>query len=161
MSLLRHVCRRRKIGLLNVLQLADQRLLRRATRAGIPLDCALVDHDGEGEAGMTLRFCHHKFGGVVFAVVGTVPVNDHAVDAAADHVGDLLMNLPGVGGVVANVHVVRSSEPHHHVCIDLGGRARIQQRVQVHFADISGASIAIRLFGETVRGTRIVGRLIG
>ena len=110
---------------------------------------------------MTLRFCHHKFGGVVFAVVRTVPVNDHAVDAAADHVGDLLMNLPGIRGVVANVHVVRPTEPHHHMCIDLGGRPWIQQRVHVHFADVSGACIAIRLFSETVRGTSIVCRLIG
>jgi len=143
------------------LQLADQRLLRRAARAGIPLDCALVDHDGEGESGMILRFCHHKFGGVVFAVVRTVPVNDHAVDTAADHVGDLLMNLSGIRGVVANVHVVRSSKPHHHVCVDLGGRPWIQQRVHVHFADVSGASIVVALFDKTVGGAGIVCRLIG
>lgn len=127
MALLGHVCRGREISLLNVLQLADQRLLWRAARAGIPLDRPLVDHDGEREAGMTLRFCHYEFGGVVFAVVRTVPVNDHAVDAAADHIGDLLMNLSGVRGVVANAHVVRSSEPHHHVRINFGGRRWIEQ----------------------------------
>ena len=60
--------------------------------------------------------------GVVLVVVRAVPVDDHAVDAAADHVGDLAVNLCGVGGAVADVHVVRPAKPHHHMGIDLGGR---------------------------------------
>ena len=122
-SLLSHVRRRWKVGLLDVLQITDQRLLRRAARTGIPLDCTLVDHDREREAGMGFSFCHDEFGGLVFVIVRTIPIDDHAIDSAADHVGDLSVNVRGVRGTVTDVHVVRASEPDHEVGIDLGGRA--------------------------------------
>jgi len=97
LSLLSHVGRRGKISLLNVLQLAHQCFLRRTACTGIPLDRALVDHDREREAGMTFRFRHDEFRGVILAVIRPVPVDDYAVNSATDHVGDLLVNLTGIG----------------------------------------------------------------
>ena len=110
---------------------------------------------------MALSFRHNEFRGRVFVVIRTVPVDDHAVDSAADHVRDLIVNLAGVGGTVPDVHVVRSSEPHHQVGINFGGRARIKQRVYVDFADTCGASVAIGLRDKTGRRTRIIRRLGG
>lgn len=54
-----HVRRRRKVGLLHVLQLADKGLLRRTTGTGIPFDRTLVDHDCECKARMSFGLGHH------------------------------------------------------------------------------------------------------
>ena len=159
LSLLSHVRRRWKISLLQILQLANQRLLWRATGAGIPLDRTLVDHDREGETRVSLRFGHDELCGLVDIVVRTIPINDDAIDSAADHVRDLIVNLPRVGRAVADVHVVRTSEPHEQVSIDLCVRARIEQRVHIHFAYVAGSRIAIGLTNEIVGGAGIVRRL--
>ena len=60
---------------------------------------------------MLFGFGHYQLGGLISAVVGPVPVDYDAIDAAADHVRDLAMNLRGIGRVVTDVHVVRASEP--------------------------------------------------
>ena len=157
--LLLEVGRRRKIRLLHVLHLTDECLLRRATAAGIPLDCALVDHDREGEAGMGLGFGHNEFCGLVDAVVRPVPVNDHAINTTTDHVRDLTVNLRRVGRVVADIHVVRRAEPQEQVSIDFGIRARVEQGVNVNLTDIGGAGITVGLVDETIGGAGVVRRL--
>ena len=106
-----HVSRRWKVGLLHVLQLADQGLLRRTTGTGIPFDRTLVDHDCECKARMSFGFSHHKFRGLVDAIVRPVPVDNHSVNSAADHVCDLPVDLFCVCGTVTDIHVVRTSEP--------------------------------------------------
>ena len=156
-----HIRRRWKVGLLDILQLADQRLLRRTPRARIPLDRALVDHDCEGEAGMRLRFRHDELGGLVDAVVRAVPVDHDAVDSPADHVRDLTMNLGRVRGTIADAHVVRSAKPQQQVSVNLGCRAGIQQRVHINLAHIARARIAIRLTDKAIDGAGVIRRLCG
>ena len=101
-----HVGGRGKVLLLDILQLAEQRLLRAAARAGIPLNRALVDHDGEGKARVGFGFRHDHLCGLVLEAIRTVPIDDHAINAAADHVGNLTVDLRRIGGTVAHVHVV-------------------------------------------------------
>ena len=161
LSLLSQVCRGRKVGLLDILQLTDQRLLRRAAGTGVPLDCALVDHDGESEAGMSFGLGHYEFCGLIDAVVRTVPIDDDAIDSAANHVRDLIVNLRRVRGAVADVHVVRFPEPQEQVSVDLGGCAGIKQRVDIYFADVAGSGVAIGLSDKTNGGAGIVRRLCG
>lgn len=156
-----HICGRRKVGLLDVLQLLDQSRLRRAARTGVPLDRPLIDHDRETEAGMFFRFSHHQLRGQVSIVIGAVPIDYDAIDAAADHIDDLAVHLCGIGGTVPDVHVVRASEPEHQMRVHLGCRAGIQQGVHIHSAHVAGGRIAISLIRETVRRTRIVRRLGG
>jgi hypothetical protein len=91
-----HIRLGREICLLDVLQLADQGLLRRTSGARIPLDRALVDHDRERKARVSLGLCHHQLRRLIDAVVRAVPVNDDAINSAADHVCDLTMNLSRV-----------------------------------------------------------------
>lgn len=108
-----HVSLRGEVGLLHVLQLADENLLRRTTGTGIPFNRTLVDHDRKGKARVSFRLCHHQFRGLVDAVVRSVPVDNHPVNSAADHIFDLPMDLLCVGRVVADIHVIRASEPQH------------------------------------------------
>jgi hypothetical protein len=54
-----HVSRRRKVGLLHILQLADKGLLRRTSGTGIPFDRTLVDHDCKCKARMGFGLSHH------------------------------------------------------------------------------------------------------
>ena len=157
--LLRHVGRRAKVCLFDVLKLTDQRLLRGASLAGIYFDRALVDHDRKSEAGMFFRLRHHQLGCLIRRSARTVPVDDHAVDAAADHVVDLAFHLAGVGRAVTDVHVVRASEPDHQVSVDLGRVAGIKQRMNVRLADIPGATVAIGLRDKTVGRAGVIGSL--
>ena len=108
-----------KVGLLDVLHLCDQSLLRRAPRTRIPMDRTLIHHDREREAWMCLGFRHHELGRLVDTVVGSVPVNDYAVDSPADHVCNLPVNLRRVRRTVSDVHMVRSTEPEHEVRVYL------------------------------------------
>ena len=110
---------------------------------------------------MALGLRHHELCCLIDAVVRTVPVENDAVDATADHVRDLLVHLYSVSGTVTNVHVVRSSEPQHEVSVHFAGRARIKQRMHIHLAHISGARIAVGLSGETICRTRVVRGLCG
>lgn len=88
--------------------------------AGVPLDGSLVDHDGESKSRMTLRRRHHQLCCLVDGITGAVPVDDRTVDAAADHVADLILHLRRVRLTVSNIHVVRLAEPENHVGINLG-----------------------------------------
>ena len=74
---------------------------------------------------MVFGLRHHQLRSLIFGVVGTVPVDDHAVDAAADHVINLALDLRGIGGVVADVHVRRVAKPQEQVSIDFRRRAGI------------------------------------
>jgi hypothetical protein len=141
----RHVRWRGEVCAFDVLHLTNQGLLRRATGARIPLDSALIDHQGECKARVSLSFGHDRLRSLINRVVGTVPVNDYAIDSPADHVVDLALDLPGVGGVVANIHMLGASEPQKHMGINLGCGAGIKQRVDIDLTYISRAAIAIRL----------------
>lgn len=41
----------------------------------------------------------------------TVPVQDYTIDTPAYHVVDLALHLIRIGGVIADVHVARFTEP--------------------------------------------------
>lgn len=106
-----HVCRRWEIGFLDVLKIVHQCLLWRTSLARIPLNRSLVDHDRKGEPGMRFRLRHDLKSGLIQRISRTIPVENYAVNSTAHHVIDLALHLVGVGGVVANVHMVRLSEP--------------------------------------------------
>jgi len=101
-----HICRRGKVFLLNVLKLTDQRLLRRAASARVPLDRTLVDHDRKSKARMLFRLRHHQLRGLIRRTVRTIPIDDHAIDASADHVINLPGDLPRVGRAITDIHMV-------------------------------------------------------
>ena len=61
-----------------------------------------------------------------------------------------------VGGAVADTHVVRLSEPDHHVSVDLACGSRIQQVVNIDLAYISGATVAVGLAPEAAAGAGVV-----
>jgi hypothetical protein len=111
LSLAGHIRGRGKIRTLNVLELTDQRLLRRAAGTGIPFDGPLIDHDGKGETRVILSLGHDELSCPVHGIVRTVPIYDYAIDAAADHVCNLAFDLRGVRRAVANIHVIRPAEP--------------------------------------------------
>lgn len=67
---------------------------------------------------MGFRLGHHELGGIVNAVIWTIPINDDAIDPTADHVCNLAMNLVRVIGAVANIHVIRLPKPKQQVRID-------------------------------------------
>lgn len=138
LPLVRQIRWRGEIGLLDILQVAHERLLWRASRARIPLDGALIDHHRKGEARMRSRLRHHQFGRRIDVVILAVPIDHHAIDSACDHVVDLEMDLVRIVGRVTDVHVVRWSKPQHQMGKDLGRSALIQQRMNVHLADIAG-----------------------
>ena len=88
---------------------------------------------------MTFGFRHDQFGGLIDAVVLAIPIDDDAIDPAADHVGNLIMDLIGICRAVPDVHVVRSTEPQQEMSVNLGGRSRIEQGVDVDLAHIASA----------------------
>jgi hypothetical protein len=88
-----HVSRGREVSVLNVLQIAHQRLLRRTTRAGIPLNRPLINHDRESKARMALCLRHHQLRCLVDGIPRPIPIDDYSIDAAADHVINLTLNL--------------------------------------------------------------------
>lgn len=111
--------------MLHVLQLGDQSLLRRTTRAGIPFNRPLIDHDRKCKSRMSFCLCHHEFGCLIDAIVRAVPIDNYAINAAADHVGDLAMDLVRIRRTIAHIHVVRAAEPQQQMGINLGSRAGI------------------------------------
>jgi len=160
-SIFRHVGRRCEVGLLDVLQFIDQGLLRGASAAGVFGNRSLIHSDREGKSRMALSGRHHQLRRLIFRVVRSVPIDDHAINAAADHVIDLAVNLVWIGRTVAHVHMVRLSEPYHQMGVDLGVVSRVKQSVNVNFADISGAQVPIRLGCKTVSRARVVCSLSG
>jgi hypothetical protein len=120
-------------------------LLRRATGAGIPLDGSLINHDGEGKAGVRFGLLHHQLRCLVDVVAGAIPIDNDAINAAADHIVDLTRDLIGVGGAVAHVHMVRLAEPEEQMGVYLGGCAGVEQGVDIKLAHIARSAVAIRL----------------
>lgn len=110
---------------------------------------------------MIFSLGHHQLGALVDRIVRPVPVNDHAIDATADHIINLPLDLRGIGGAVADIHVVRPSEPQQQMGINFRRRARIQQRVNVNLAHIARASVGVRLSRKTIRCTGVIGGLSG
>ncbi len=102
---------------------------------------------------------HHELRSLIDGISGTVPIDYDAVDAPADHVVYLIIDLSCVVGIVADVHMVRAAEPKHKVRVDLGSRAGIEQRMNVNLADVSRAVVAIGLGKKAIRGAGIVGGL--
>lgn len=135
----RHVRRRCEISLLHILQFVDQGLLRGASAAGVFRNRPFVHGDRKSKSGMAFRGRHYELRCLIFGIVRSVPVDDHAINAAADHVVDLAVDLVRVGRTVAHVHMIRLSEPDHQVGVDLGTVSRIQQGMHVDFADVSCA----------------------
>jgi len=105
---------------------------------------------------MLFRFCHHQFRRLVGIILIAVPVDDDAVDAAADHVGDLGVNLRGIVRAVTDIDVDRIAPPGHKVGNHLGVVSGIEQAVEVDFADIACADIAVGLCGKAVGGAGVV-----
>jgi hypothetical protein len=92
-------CSSRRRG---VVQIADDLFLL----AGGVLERALVLHDRELEAGARLCLVAHRDRRVIFQrLVRAVPVDDHAVDAAGDHVVHLALDLSGIARRIAGRHV--------------------------------------------------------
>ncbi len=110
---------------------------------------------------MTLRCRHHQLGRLVDRIVRPIPVDDHAIDPAAHHIVNLALNLHWIRFAVANIHVARLAEPEDHVRINLRGRARIEQGMNVNLADISRSPIVVGLCRETIGRARVVGGLSG
>ena len=159
LSLPSHVCGRGKIRFFDVLQLTDQGLLRRTFGTRVPFEGALIDHDGKSEARMAFSFCHDRLRRLVDGIVWSVPVDDHSINAAADHVVNLALDLRGISGVITDIHVAGLPKPEHQMRVDLRACSGIEQRVDVDFADVSRCSIAVGLVRETVRRTCVVGGL--
>jgi hypothetical protein len=153
-----HVRRRGHKGLLHVLHLFDKRLLRSTSGTGTQLDGAFIHHDGKSEAGMLLDFRHYRQRGLIGeSVAKSVPVNDHTVDAAVDHVRDLTMDLRWILRAVTDAHMARIAKPGHQMRVYLGIRTGIQKRMNIQLAGIAGAHISIALQLESICRASIVG----
>jgi len=94
---------------------------------------------------MILGFGHDELRGLVDGVTGAVPIDDHASDAAADHVRNLALDLRGIGRAIADIDVVTLAKPEHQVGVNLGRRSGIKQSVNIVLTDISSPQVAIRL----------------
>lgn len=105
---------------------------------------------------MVFRLGHDELCRLVDSVVGTVPIDDYAIDAAADHVINLALYLGRIGGTIADIHVVGLSEPEEQVSVNLGRGSPVKQRMNIHLADVSGASVAIGLTGESIGGACVI-----
>jgi hypothetical protein len=152
-----HICRRRRERLFNVLHLFDERLLRRAARAGTQLYRSFIHHDGEGEARMLFDFRHYRQRGFVGECISeSIPVDDHTINAAADHVRDLTVNLRWILRVVTHIHMTWIAKPGHQMRYDFAARARIQKSMNIQLAGISGAHISVALRLKSIRRAGIV-----
>ncbi len=111
LALTGQVRRRRKIRLLGVLQLTDQGLLGSASKARVVLNCSLIHHKRKREAGMLLSLGHDQLCGLINRIIRAIPVDDHTVDTAADHIRDLIVNLHEIRRTVADIHMIWRPEP--------------------------------------------------
>ncbi len=108
---------------------------------------------------MRLGLRHYLERRLIHRIARPIPIENHSVDAAADHVVDLGRNFCRIGGVVSDIHVVGLAEPENHVSINFRGRTRVKQRVNINLAHISGAEIAVGQGCKIVRGACVVGGL--
>ena len=60
---------------------------------------------------MAFRRRHHQLRRLINRIALAVPIDDYAIDAAADHVVDLTLHLCRIRLAVAVVHVARLAEP--------------------------------------------------
>src|SRR5258708_35720674 len=102
-----------------------------------------IDQDCESKSRMFFCFIHHRLGGLVDEIIGTVPVDNDAVNAAADHIGDLALHLGGIGGAVADVHVTAIAKPKHQMSEDFCSGAGVEHGVDVHFAHVVSAQVPV------------------
>src|SRR5439155_5911193 len=126
------------------------------SRAAIPLNLAVIDHQCEGEARVSLGFLHDRVGSVVDEVSWPVPDHEDSINAPADHVSNLAVDLSGIGRVVTYVHVAWLTKPQHQVGENFGTGARIKQRVDVNLADITRTQITVRLRRKSICSAGIV-----
>lgn len=108
---------------------------------------------------MALRCRHNQLRGLVDGIARPIPVDNHAIDAAAHHVINLTLDLRRVRLTVTNVHVVRLTEPKNHVSINLGRGPGIKQGMNVNLTYVPRAPIVIRLRRKAIRRTGVIGRL--
>ena len=108
---------------------------------------------------MLLGFVHHQLGSLVGIVFVAIPIDNDAIDTAADHVRDLIMDLHRVVRVVADIYVARIAPPWHEVCDHFGIGSGIQQRMNIDFADVPRAQVAIALRVKAFCSTCVVGSL--
>jgi hypothetical protein len=141
---------RRKVLCFDILQELNQRLLYAASGAHVLLDRTLVHHNGHIETGMGFGFGHHDLGGLIDRAARAIPINNHAIDAASDHVCDLLLDLRRIRRVVADVHVIGTAEPEHQVGEYLGIGPGVEQGMDVELADIALSQVAVGLAGKAV-----------
>lgn len=66
----------------------------------------MIHHDRECEARMRFRLSHDEFCCLIRRAVFSIPVDNDAVDSAADHVFDLVVDLRGIRRLVAHIHMV-------------------------------------------------------
>ena len=93
--------------------------------------------------GWVFSFLHHQLGGAVDLVVRSVPDHDHSVDAAADHVRDLPLDLGRIGRTVTDVDVAGLAEPEHQMSEDLGLGPGVEQGVNVQLAYVGCAQVSV------------------
>jgi len=86
---------------------------------------------------MTFGFSHDELRCLVDGIIGSIPIDDHASYASADHVCDLALDLRRIGRAITDIHVVGLTKPEHKVGIDLRCRSGIEQGMNVVFADVS------------------------
>ena len=155
-----HICGRRNKSLLHVLDLFNQRLLRRTASAGAQLYRAFIHHGGESEARMLFGLRHYRQRGFIAEGISkSVPIDDHTINAAADHVRDLTMDLRWILRVISHIHVARIAKPGHQMRVDLRICSRIQERMNIQFAGVASGNISIALGLERIRAAGVVGSL--
>jgi hypothetical protein len=138
-----------------------QCLLRSATGAGVVFDRSSIHHDGESKSGVGFGLFHYLKGSEITGRSLPIPVNDDAINAAADHVLNLPRDLLGTGGVVSDIHMTGSTKPAHEVRINLCMISGIQQRVNIQFAEVAGGDVAVHLSFKSINRAGVVGRLLG
>lgn len=123
-----HICGRRYKGLFYILHLFDERLLRSTALTRTQHYGAFVHHDGKSEARMLFDFRHYRQSSLIAErVPKSVPVDNHALNTAADHVRNLTVNLRRILRVVTNAHMAWITKPGHQMRVHLGARSRIQE----------------------------------
>ncbi len=94
-------------------------------------------------------------------LLGSVPINDHTIDAAADHVFNLSLYLCRIVRVVSHIHVASLAEPEQVMRENLSRISRIKKGMNVDLAHITCAQVAVGLAGEIVRRAGVVRGLRG
>src|ERR1051325_6106945 len=81
-SLNAHVGRRIKVGLLDILQMLREGLLRSATGAGMFFDRSCIHHDGKSKARVGFSLFHYLKRSEITRRSLPIPVNDDAINTA-------------------------------------------------------------------------------